>query len=48
MSLPPPDPVLDAYVANLIRDWPPLTDDQVSRIAVLLRPSPADHLARAA
>lgn len=29
----------DEYVADLLADWPPLTDDQLGRIAVLLRGS---------
>ena len=27
----------DEYVAHLLADWPPLTDDQLDRLAVLLR-----------
>lgn len=40
MSPPPPDPVIDAYVAARVAEAPPLTDEQCARLAVLLRPDP--------
>lgn len=40
MSPPLPDPVIDAYVAQLVAEAPPLSDEVCSRLAVLLRPDP--------
>lgn len=40
MSPPPPDPVIDAYIADLVASGPPLSDEACSRLAVLLRPDP--------
>lgn len=44
-----PDDALDAYVTALVAEWPPLTDDQCARIAVLLDNGPsAEAVQRAA
>lgn len=37
------------YAAKIVADWPPLTDHQHRRLAVLLQPEqPADHTPAAA
>jgi hypothetical protein len=41
VSPPPPDPALDAYIAELVAAAPPLGPSQCHRLAVLLAPSPA-------
>lgn len=47
MSAQPPDPVIDTRIAEMVADWPPLSDEVRNRLAVLLRPDPAqtDHRA---
>lgn len=40
MSPPPPDPVIDAYIEQLVAEAPPLSAEVCSQLAVLLRPDP--------
>lgn len=35
---------LRQYARELVADWPPLTEDQRARLAVLLRPDPPADL----
>lgn len=40
MSAPLPERDLDAHIAEMVADWPPLSDEVCNRLAVLLRPNP--------
>lgn len=39
MSTTTQNPALQAYVERTVASFPPLTDDQLRRVAALLRPS---------
>ncbi|CAL9605191.1 hypothetical protein SUDANB95_05474 [Actinosynnema sp. ALI-1.44] len=47
MFPPPPDPVIDAHVAQLVADAPPLSEETCQLLSVLMRPDlvAEDHAA---
>jgi len=48
VSPPPPDPVIDAYVAEQVAQAPPLSAETAARLRVLLGLDPAEPERRAA